>query len=52
MIAADDVEQSRLAGSVRAKDHASLALGHLEIDVDDRIERAETAAHIVQFQCR
>ena len=40
--AADQVEQRRLAGAVRADDRVPLALGTVEVDAADDLRRAET----------
>jgi hypothetical protein len=51
-VAADDVEEGRLARPVRAEDGAPLAGGHLEVDLRDGVEAAEAPADPPQAEGR
>src|SRR6185436_815770 len=47
--AAEDADQRRLAGSVRAEESEDLALRHFERDVVERAERAEVFRHVIDI---
>src|SRR5256885_2039510 len=51
-VAADDVEERRLPGPVRAEDRAALARADLEVDVPDGVEAAEPPADPPQAEGR
>src|SRR5213592_3547707 len=44
----DDVEQRRLAGAVRADDHAQLATVHEEVQAAERLEPVEVHGHVFE----
>ena len=51
-VAADDVEERRLAGAVRAEDRAPLAGGDLEVDLAHGVQAAEAPADPPQAEGR
>ena len=51
-VAADDVEERRLAGAVRAEDRATLAGGDVEVDVANGVQAAEAPADPPQAEGR